>query len=296
MKGHHPFRSAEAKEKCIATFKEWEKSNWPIESESRYIETSYGKTFVRISGPENTPPLALIHGMSGNSLYWGKNIEVLSKGFRTYAVDTIDDYGLSICTTKMKDSNDYAKWLDDLFTGLGLDDNINLMGHSYGGWLTSQYALRFQERLSKIVLVAPACTVLQLRLQFYIRQVLVLLPFRYFTESFFSWADSTAKEYPDFQEGVDLFEISMKCYIPKYSIVRPTVLNDEELKSFKCPVLFLFGEKDKIYSPLKAIDRLTQTAPHIRKELIPDVGHMTILYSHSANEKILDFLKEKEIK
>lgn len=292
MTEHHPFRSAETKEQCLAIFDAYKKSYWPIESEDRYIETSYGKTFVRISGPKDAAPLVLLHGKSGNSLNWSKNIEELSKRFRTYAVDIIDDYGLSIYSTTPKSGYDYVKWLDELFTGLHLNININLMGISYGGWLASQYALNFQNRLRKIVLIAPASTILPLRPQYYIRSMLIMLPFRIFKDRFFSWLDPTAKNVQDFKEGIDLIETSIKCYKPKYSIVRPTTLNDEELKSIKCPTLFLFGEKEMIYSPGKAVNRLERIAPHIKKELIPNVGHITILQSHMVNEKIIDFLEE----
>jgi pimeloyl-ACP methyl ester carboxylesterase len=294
MTQHHPFQSAEAKEQCLALFEEFEKTNWPVESESRYIETSYGNTFIRISGPENASPLVLLHGKSGNSLSWSGNIEKYSKNFRTYAIDTIDDYGLSIYTASLKSGYDYAKWLDQVFTGLGLKNNINLLGISYGGWLASQYAVNYQNRLRKIVLAAPASTVLPLRTQYYIRSVLILLPFRYFKDSFFSWLDPTLKN-SDFKEGIDLIETSIKCYKPKYSMVRPTVLNDEELKSIKCSALFLFGEYEMIYSPNKAIDRLERIAPHIKKEIIPDVGHATILRPQSVNEKIIKFLEANEI-
>jgi pimeloyl-ACP methyl ester carboxylesterase len=295
MTEYHPFRSADAKEQCLALFDKFEKTYWPIESESHYIETSFGKTFIRISGPENAPPLVLLHGKSGNSLNWSGNIEEYSKGFRTYAVDTIDDFGLSIYSIPPKSGYDYAKWLDEVFTGLGLENNINLMGISYGGWLVGQYAINFQNRLSKIVLVAPAGTILPLRPQYYMRSTLMILPFRFFKDSFFSWLDPTLKNASDFKEGIDLIETSMKCYKLKYSIVNPTALNDEKLKSIKCSALFLFGENEMIYSLNKVMDRLERIAPPIRKEIIPNVGHVTILQSRLANEKIIEFLEGHEM-
>lgn len=295
MTEYHPFRSAEAKKQCLALFDEFEKTYWPIEAESRYIETSYGKTFIRISGPVNAPSLVLLHGKSGNSLNWSENIKEYSKKFRTYAVDTIDDYGLSIYTKSLKNGNDYAKWLDEVFVGLGLEKNINLVGISYGGWLVSQYAVNFQNKLSKIVLIAPASTISSLKPQYYIRSFLIILPFRYFKESFFSWLDPTSKKGADFKDGIELIETSIKCYETKYQMVRPTVLSDEELKSIKCSALFLFGEYERTYSPSKAVERLEQTAPHIKKEIIPDAGHITILKSQLANEKLIKFLEAHEM-
>ncbi len=294
MNEYHPFRSNEAKEHWTTALNALEKSTWPFDSQSTYIETSLGKTFVRICGPESAPPLVLLHGGGGNSLMWAANIEALCQKYRTYAVDTISDYGLSIYMRPPKNSEDYANWLDDLFSGLKLEANINLMGVSYGGWLTAQYALRYQNRLNKIVLLAPACTIQPIRLQFYFRQTLMLLPLRRFKESFFSWImeDSVKNDYSGFQEMVDFLEISMKCFKPKYSMVRPTVLDDEQLRSIRVPTLFLVGENEKIYSPLKAIDRLNRVAPLIKKEIIPKAGHdLFVVQAEIVNRKVLDFLE-----
>lgn len=78
-------------------------------------------------------------------------------------------------------------------------------------------------------------------------------------------------------------------------MVSPTALNDEELKSIKCPTLLVVGENERIYSLSKAIVRLERIAPRIKKEIIPHAGHVTIMNSHLTNEKILGFLKKKEI-
>jgi len=48
-----------------------------------------------------------------------------------------------------------VEWLDELIMALKLENSVNIVGHSYGGWLTSQYALKFPENLNKIVLLAP---------------------------------------------------------------------------------------------------------------------------------------------
>ncbi|GAH54730.1 unnamed protein product, partial [marine sediment metagenome] len=69
-------------------------------------------------------------------MQWLPNIEALSEYYRTYAVDNIYDYGRSVYTRTIKSPDDFVNWLDELFSILELGDNINLMGLSYGGWLT----------------------------------------------------------------------------------------------------------------------------------------------------------------
>jgi pimeloyl-ACP methyl ester carboxylesterase len=94
---------------------------------------------------------------------WKTNIESLSECYRIYAIDVLINTGCvgrSVYTRVIKSPDSAVIWLDDLFSALDLGDSINLMGMSYGGWLTSQYAFHRPDRLGKIVLLAPAATVL----------------------------------------------------------------------------------------------------------------------------------------
>jgi pimeloyl-ACP methyl ester carboxylesterase len=296
MTAYHPFRSAAAKEQYLKLY-EMRAQKWPVDSQTRFVDTPYGQTFVRISGPVDAPPLVLLHGAGGNSLQWIPNIEALARSYRVYAVDNIYDYGRSIYTQIIKNPDDYVNWLDALFSALELGNHIKLMGLSYGSWLTSQYALRFPDRLDKIVLLAPAGIVLPIRLEWMMRAVLCFVPHRYFTRSFMYWLleDFAQKDEASrilLEKEVDAVFVSMRCFKP-IRLVNPTVLEDAELKSIKVPALFLVGENEKIYSAQKAIQRLHKVAPQIKTEIFPDAGHdVTFVQAQIVNAKVLEFLKQ----
>jgi len=295
MTAYHPFRSANAKEQYLKLY-DRRAEKWPVVSETRFVDTSYGKTFVRISGPSGAPPLVLLHGVGGNSLQWMPNIVALSENYRTYAVDNIYDNGRSIYTRKIEIPGDFVSWLDDLFTALKLGDNINIMGLSYGGWITTQYALRIPERLNKIVLLAPVCTVLPLSYKWILRAVLCAVPHRFFTKSFIYWLLENLVQRGEagralIEEYVDESYLSIRSFKSR-RMVNPTVLTDEELRSINVPTLYLVGENEKIYSASKAIERLNEIVPQIKTEVIPHAGHdMTIVESEMVNTKVLEFLK-----
>ncbi len=292
---HHPFKSAKAKERFLNLYDNNAKK-WPVASETMMVNTSYGQTFVRISGPDNAQPLVLLHGMSGNSMQWAPNIEGLSAGYKIYAVDNIYDNGRSVYTRPITSPDDFANWLDDLLSALKLGDNINLMGVSYGGWITSQYALCYPDRLNKIVLVAPAATILPLKLEFLMRAILCIIPHRYFIRKFMCWImeDSANKDEASrkmIEEEVENGFVAMRCFKAK-RMVNPTVLDDKELQSIKVPSLFLVGENEKIYSAQNAVERLKAVASHIKIEVIPNAGHdVTILKTDMVNSKVLEFLR-----
>jgi pimeloyl-ACP methyl ester carboxylesterase len=269
---------------------------WPVASETRVADTAYGPTFVRVSGSASTPPLVLLHGVSGNSLQWMPNIEALSKSFRVYAVDSIYDYGRSVYTRIIKNPDDYVVWLDELFGALGLRDGVHLMGLSYGGWLASQYALRFPQRLDKMVLLAPVGAVLPLRAEWILRAMLCALPHPYFTKRFMYWLledfvhrDAASRRMVD--EWAEESYIALRSFKPR-RMVPPTILTDAEWRHIKAPTLYLVGENEKLYSAQKAVQRLHEAAAQIEAEVIPKAGHdLTFVQAELVNPKVVKFLE-----
>jgi pimeloyl-ACP methyl ester carboxylesterase len=296
MPAHYPFKSVKAKEQYLEHYDK-RALDWPVTSESRVVVTSYGETFVRISGPQNGPSLVLLPSTGASSLVWIPNIKALSEHFRVYAVDNIYDYGRSVNTRNINSPEDMVKWLDRLFTALELGDSINLVGLSFGGWLTSQYTLVFPNRLTKAVWLAPAATLFEFPGEWAWRGILSAIPNRYFMKRFMvEWLfeDLLRKddEYSNnmVDELVDDAMMGLKCY--KFRMpVTPSVLTDDELQRINVPTLFLVGENEKLYSAKKAVERLNTLAPQIQTDIIPDSGHdLTIIQAKLVNKKILDFL------
>ena len=291
---HHPFRSASAKQRYLSLYDERARK-WPVLSEGRYVSTSYGETFVRISGPADAPPLILLPGVGSSSLMWMPNVAALSLSHRVYAVDNIYDHGWSVYTRRVETSDDFTNWLDALFDALELQENVNLMGASYGAWITCQYALRFPDRLDKIVLIAPAGAVLPISDEFIKRAIPCVLPFRFFIERLIYWVaeDAVHKDEETLrlvEESVDVALMGARCFKLK-QMVNPSVMSDEQLGSIEVPALFLVGANDKVFSSTRAVQRLNEVAPRIETEIIPGAGHdLTIVKADQVHQKVRAFL------
>ena len=295
---YHPFRSVEAKEKYLKYY-ERRSQKWPIVYEDQMIKTSQGETFLRISGQDDAPPLVLLASGGVTSLLWISNVKMLSENFKVYTIDNIYDFGRSMHTQVFKTPNDLMIWLDELFGVLKLENNINLMGLSYGGWLASQYALHSPERLQKVVLIAPAATIFDLPGEWAWRGILSAIPIKIIMKKvMINWAFKDLVEKGDEASQIVINDImddaimALKCFKFKMPI-HPTVLSDEELRSISIPTLFLVGENEVIYSAHDAIGRLNSVAPHIKTEIIPDAGHdLTIIQAELVNKKVIEFLKQ----
>ena len=289
----HPFKTQKAKAAYLKHYDDRAKT-WPVPSTSKMVNTSFGKTFVRISGPDGGKPIVLMHGVGGNSFQWISNIESFSKKFLVFAIDNINDNGRSIPIKSISSANDYISWLDELFDELGLKEGINIVGLSYGGWIASQYALKLPDRINKLILLAPVGTVVKLSLGWVARAVLVALPFRYFSKKFIFWlAEDTIKYRKNghslVEEHINETFMAVRSF-KRRRMVYPTVLSDEELKKMEVPVLFMVGENEKIYSPRNAIERLNKIAPKIKTKLIRNAGHdLAMAQPEIVNESILAF-------
>jgi len=296
LPSYHPFKSAKAEEQYLNYYGSRAKK-WPVASESKFVETSFGKTFVRISGPTGAPPLVLLPSASASSLIWLPNIRLLAKDYRVYAIDNIYDVGLSVYIRTLKQPEDFVSWLDEVFTGLGLEDNINLMGYSYGGWISSRYVLAHPERIHKMVLLAPAATIFQLPGEWAWRGILSVMPHRYFMKKFmvdWMFEDLVNRKDEDSREKlntlIDDAMMGLRCFKMKM-LVAPTVLTDKELEGIQVPTLFMVGEHEKIYSAIKAVNRLNSIAPQIKTAIIPNASHdLPISQADLVDADVIDFL------
>jgi pimeloyl-ACP methyl ester carboxylesterase len=259
---------------------------WKVPHDGVDVKTSYGFTHVNASGPGDGDPLILLHAAGLTSTVWFANIAELSAHHRVYAVDVIGDAGKSVADRVMRKRTDYAEWLREVFDGLRIERG-DLLGHSYGGWLTLNMALAYPDRLRKIVLLAPAASFRPLgfitKLILYLGEFKIHPPARAMLKA--AAAKGTALE----EAFIHLMEMVTRYCRP--ATMYPTVYADAELKQIDLPALLLIGDGDKIYNPQKAIKRAQHWMPGLRAEIIPDAGHLLIMdRSDIINARILKFL------
>jgi pimeloyl-ACP methyl ester carboxylesterase len=288
---YHPFKSQKAKELFFELYNSMAE-DWPVPSQSIVIDTSYGKTFVRRCGPADASPLVLLHPGGSNSLAWIPQVKILSGKYAVYAVDNIYDNGLSINTRTVSGIDDYMNWLTELFNALGLKDNINLMGMSYGAWLACMFTVKYPGRVSKAVLLAPPVTIMPVDPGFILRAFLLLLPGRFFYNRFMEWffKDYINKDRENALKAIDnLYRVSR---LFKYRrLPNPSLLTDDELKNISVPVLYIIGENEKVYSARNALERIHRLAPQVNTELVPGSGHdMLAVEPVLIMDKVMDFL------
>lgn len=264
-------------------------SLWPVPFKSFYISTRFGQTHVIASGPEDAPPLVLLHGALFSSTMWYPNIADWSSKYRTYAVDIIGDKNKSIPENLSGTRTDYANWLLDVFDNLGIEKS-HMIGLSLGGLHTMNFILHVPERVKSAAILSPAETFLPFHHDFYKYALSLSAPNG--VKKFLSWMmrDRNALHpnfVKQFQAGV-MWQDGSRNPSPKAGGF-PYVFTDGELKSVKVPILLLLGEHEVIYDPHSALHRATSLVPGIKAEII-NAGHVLSMEQPAyINERVMCF-------
>jgi pimeloyl-ACP methyl ester carboxylesterase len=282
------YKSPEIKTRLLKIYDE-KMTEWPVPYQDLLLETQYGTVHVIVSGPEDGPPLLLLHASGVASWSWKYNVAELSGNYRTYAIDLIGDAGKSEFTSLtniMKSSQEQANLYAEIAGRLGVQ-KAYVVGASEGGFIASNYAFYYPERVEKLALLGPmgyaGATQAVMRITF-----AQLFPLKSVQESTFRWAFSDSPELE--AEFGEWFRLLMSGLNP--AKVAPLPLPAESRQNIQVPVLFIFGERDNLVGDPEAARNLVQDMPDVRVEVV-SAGHlMAAELPAQVNSLVLDFFAE----
>ncbi|WP_137701463.1 alpha/beta fold hydrolase [Marimonas lutisalis] len=263
--------------------------NWPLPYDDIMLSTRYGRVHVIASGPQDAPPLLLLHASGVGSWSWKWNAAALGSRYRLFAVDLIGDVGKSDYADPahvMKTGRDQADLYAEIADLLGIA-RAPVIGASEGGFVASNFALYHPDRVEKLVLLGPmgysgatsAIAVITLA------QLFPLPSVQRFT---FRWAFSgDAKLQADYTEW---FPLLMRETHP--AKVAPLPLSAAQRRAITAPTLFVFGTRDNLVGdPARAAERVSDM-PDARVEVV-DAGHLMAAEAPElVTPLILDFLAD----
>jgi len=100
-------------------------------------------------------PLVVLHGGGDSGKAWLQNAIELSKYYSIYVPD-LPGFGLSQSMSDNFDLSEYVIFVEDFSQNLGLRQ-FHLVGHSLGGGIALHYALKFPQKIKRLVLVSSIC-------------------------------------------------------------------------------------------------------------------------------------------
>jgi pimeloyl-ACP methyl ester carboxylesterase len=267
---------------------------WDAPAQSLYIDTSFGKTHVLISGPEGAEPLILFHGFGFSSTMWIENIKPLSERYRTYAVDFLGDINKSEAIWQIKSKEECASWFREILSGLRIQ-KAHVAGLSYGGFIALVLAAYASEFIHKMVVMSPAASFQPQSKKFFIKCLLAgIFPTTKRLNGLMN--EMTGKGNQVNETLRNQFIVGMQNALPKNKLF-PSYMKDDELKAIQCPILLLIGDQDIQYDPRKAIARANQLVPYIQTRLVADAGHgLAMERPETINALMISFFGGTEVR
>lgn len=290
MLAHRPasiYRSDDVRAQFHAIYDE-RMQGWPLPFEDRYLDTEYGTVHVVVSGPEDGPPMLLLHASGVGSWSWRSNAAELGENYRLFAIDLIGDAGKSEyadLSHVMRTREDQAELYDDIMDQLGISDPAIVVGASEGGFVASNIAVHRPERVDRLILLGPmgyaGATGAVLRImgaQFF--------PLEPIQDATFRWAFSDA---PNVIAEFDVwFRLLMSDTFPVK--VAPLPLPPEERQSIAAPTLFIFGTRDNLVGDPEAARTVVSDMPDASVAVV-EAGHlMGVERPSEINALILSFV------
>lgn len=264
-------------------------AEWPVTYQTRTLDTEYGRVHVIISGPEDAPPVLLLHAAAVSSWSWMYNVEALNEHYRTYAFDTIGEVGKSRLDSVDSYPPDGKAWAD-LYAAMTDELDIEtayVVGASYGGYVGTSYALHHPERVEKLALLGPmgmtpATTRTAARIA--LAQMFPLGPVQ---DNTIRWA---LGDDPFVQgEYEEWFRLVMTSTYPKESA--PVAFTPAQLQGMEVPVLLVLGQKDALTGDLAPVKELANNVPDIQIEVL-DTGHLIgVEDSQTVNDLLVTFFE-----
>jgi pimeloyl-ACP methyl ester carboxylesterase len=250
-------------------------------------------------------PVIMVHGLAASLHDWDALLpELAAVGYAGYAPDLLG-HGESAkpCKLDQYTSDSVFTHLVDWIDALALDEPAILIGHSLGGYLSLQYALRHPERVRALVLVNPFYTLSQLppALRFFLRRPLFNTSLIEHTPYwlFRVIIDVTSLQFGHSNDNLHNLPLGVRIQTALdykraaagiYNIPRTFHDLTPDLHCITQPALVIWGARDQTIDP-STFPALVEKLPQARGEVMSICGHVPHqCHSTDFNEKVLAFL------
>ncbi len=254
------------------------------------------KTFYESKGKGKT--LLFVHGAGGTSLYWGIQLSELSKKFRVIAID-LPGHGKTDRLKEKATIERYADHVAGFMKQIKLSHTI-IAGHSMGGLVVQQLALKRPELFEKLIIVDSTANFPDPTSNLNQSATMESLRNAYTKES----AEVLAKAIMSRLFSKKTLEKGLSPilkYLPTESVYDTSIwLRDFEagrgvdlrgkVKDINIPTLIIAGADSMLPNSMSQF--LHENIKGSMLEIIPDAGHMIMLEKPDEfNQAILSFIE-----
>jgi pimeloyl-ACP methyl ester carboxylesterase len=256
-------------------------------------------------GSGDAPSVVFVHGLGGQWQNWLENIPRVAQERRVITLD-LPGFGLSEMPGERITIPGYGRVVDALCDYLGLE-SVAVVGNSMGGFIASEVAIQFPERVERLALVSAAgissASVRSAPAQAAARIASVLGTYTAARHETFAKrpgsrhvALALVARYPGRLKGDLVYEGFMKGVgKPGFDAAFRACLEydfRERLPEIACPALITWGENDSIL-PVRDAHEFERLIPSSRSVVLEETGHVPQAERpRTFNAALLEFLGE----
>lgn len=241
-------------------------------------------------------PLVLLHGAFSSLHTFNDWVKHLKKHYRVIRLD-IMGFGL----TGPNESDDYSMnnhmRILKAFLNILKVEQCYMVGNSLGGWLSWEFAIRYPERVKKLVLIDSAG---------FLEEENIPLPFKLARSPLVGKVIKYVVKRPILEQFVkqvyfDQSKVTDQLLNRYYDLFTRDGNNDaflklvnqkvkdnsEALRNFHQPTLIMWGKED-VWIPVHNAKRFHELLPHSHLLIYPNVGHVPM--EEIPDESVLDLL------
>jgi pimeloyl-ACP methyl ester carboxylesterase len=218
------------------------------------------------------PPLVLVHGVGGDADQWAFCFKGLAASHRVIALDLLG-FGRSDKPLIDYRIDGFVELLDRFLAAVGIA-NASFLGHSLGGWIVAAFALRFPQKVEKLVLndaagIDDGAIAIPIDLNISSRASL-----RDAFECMFYDKGMVTEELVDFAYSLHLERgdgYAIRSVLETLTSAREKL--DGKLAGLRAPALILWGREDAI-TPLSMAHAFQRRIAGSRLHIIERCGHL----------------------
>jgi pimeloyl-ACP methyl ester carboxylesterase len=249
------------------------------------------------------PAIVFVHGLSGSWPNWLEQLPVFAGDHRVIAMD-LPGFGHSPMPHEQITISAYARMLDELLEKLGVSA-ATVVGNSMGGFVSTELAIAFPQRVERLVLVSAAGISTYRhpgveRAEPYLRRLAPMVAlYTGWTAAQSDWVTRRpglrnltlgfVTRHPDRLPAALAAEQLRGAGKPGFVQALKANIDypiKERLPEIACPTLIVWGAEDKVI-PVTDASVFEQLIPNSRKVIFEDTGHMAMLERPASFNKLL---------
>jgi pimeloyl-ACP methyl ester carboxylesterase len=259
------------------------------------ITTDQGIVHYEVYG--RGKPVILLHGWLGSWGLWQETMSFLGRYYRTYALD-FWGFGESGKKRETYAVQDFVSLVDQFMEQLGIA-NAPLVGHSMGGTVSLSVAIKYPQRVRKVVVVGSPIvgSSLALPLKWAGYKPIAFMLFNMMGVFRFGVRAASPiicrdERFADMMDR-DLSRTTVESFLLSIASLRRTDLRPM-LGQITVPAMGMYGDRDVIVHP-RQWEPMKKGISHAYIERFPSAGHFPMLEEpQNFAERLKSFLDRDE--